>query len=133
MSKELKSVLQEYLQYRQGEPEDYLFCNAYGQQLTRYAMVSCIQVYNHNRGVEKTSIHLFRHTFAKNWIINGGDIFHLQKILGHSTLGMVKNYVAIYGGDLKRDYDKFSVLDQARQAEEENKGERIMMLRKTRK
>ena len=130
ISKELRSVLQEYLQYRQGEPEDYLFCNVYGNQLTRYAMVSCIQVYNRSRGVEKTSIHLFRHTFAKNWIINGGDIFRLQKILGHSTLDMVKNYVAIYGGDLKRDYDKFSVLDQARQAESEAKGQRLVMKRK---
>ena len=133
MSKELKSVLQEYLQYRKGEEDDYLFCNANGQQLTRYAMVSCIQTYNRSRGIEKTSIHLFRHTFAKNWIMNGGDIFRLQKILGHSTLDMVKNYVAIYGGDLKRDYDKFSVLDQARQAEEEARGERIKMKRKTSK
>jgi hypothetical protein len=40
---------------------------------------------------------------------------------------MVKNYVAIYGGDLKRDYDKFSLLDQARANSEKIKGQRIRM------
>ncbi|MCL2697847.1 MAG: tyrosine-type recombinase/integrase, partial [Oscillospiraceae bacterium] len=64
-------------------------------------MVSAIQTYNRNRGVEKTSIHLFRHIFAKNWIMNGGDIFRLQKILGHSSLEMVKEYVSMLGVDIK--------------------------------
>lgn len=125
MSAELKSVLQEYLKYRKGEPDDYLFCNSYGERLNRDTMSGCISKYNHSRGVSKTSIHLFRHTFAKNWILNGGDIFRLQKVLGHSTLDMVKNYVAIYGGDLKRDYDKFSLLDRA--THENGKGDWIKM------
>ena len=75
----------------------------------------------------QTSIHLFRHTFAKNWIMGGGDIFRLQKILGHSTLDMVKQYVAIFGGDLKRDYDRFSALDQARASSEDRRGQTIKM------
>lgn len=125
MSAELKNVLQEYMRYRKGEPDDYLFCNAYGEKLNKDSISTCISKYNHSRGVTKTSIHLFRHTFAKNWILNGGDIFRLQKILGHSTLDMVKNYVSIYGGDLKRDYDKFSLLDRATQ--ENSKGDWIRM------
>jgi integrase/recombinase XerD len=59
--------------------------------------------YNQKRGVNKTSVHLFRHTFAKNWITNGGDIFRLQKILGHSSIEMVKEYVEMFSDDLKRD------------------------------
>lgn len=125
MSAELKNVLQEYMRYRKGEPDDFLFCNSYGEKLNKDSISTCIAKYNHSRGVTKTSIHLFRHTFAKNWILNGGDIFRLQKILGHSTLDMVKNYVSIYGGDLKRDYDKFSLLDRATQ--ENSKGDWIKM------
>lgn len=68
--------------------------------------------YNRSRGVEKTSAHLYRHTFAKKWIMNGGDIFRLQKILGHSDLSVVKEYVQIFGTDLAVDFDKFNPLDR---------------------
>ena len=113
ISNGLKSVLQEYLKHRKGGPDDFLFVTVYGEQFTKDTMGECLRHYNWSRGVEKTGIHLFRHTFAKNWILNGGDIFRLQKVLGHSTLDMVKQYVAIYGADLKRDYEQYSLFDRA--------------------
>jgi site-specific recombinase, phage integrase family len=45
--------------------------------------------------------HLFRHTFARDWILAGGDEFTLQNLLGHTTSDMTKHYVNIYGKDLK--------------------------------
>jgi len=54
---------------------------------------------------------LFRHTFAKKWILNKGDPFRLKTILGHSTMDMVNEYVAIFGKDLQRDFDIFNPLD----------------------
>jgi len=65
MSKELKSVLQKYLQLRKGEAEDYLFCDSKGNQLTKAALIRAIIGYNRSRGVEKTSIHVFRYTFQR--------------------------------------------------------------------
>ena len=85
----IKNVV-EYLNYRKGKPEDYLFCTSYGEKFTRDGMKTAIHRYNHSRGVAKTSMHLYRNTFAKKWILNKGDIFRLQKILGHSNLEMVK-------------------------------------------
>lgn len=35
LNKDIVKILQEYLKYRRGEPEDYLFCNAYGKQLVK--------------------------------------------------------------------------------------------------
>jgi len=86
LSRSLANILQDYLIYRKGEPSDYLFCNAYGKPLSVDMLQKDIARYNNKRGVEKTSLHMFRHTFAKQWILNGGDIFRLQKILGHSSL-----------------------------------------------
>lgn len=90
---------------------DYLFCNIYGEQLTPNGLKLTMHKYNKSRGVNKTSMHAFRHTFAKMWVLNGGDVFKLQKILGHSTLDMTKKYVNLYGADLKIGFDDISPLN----------------------
>lgn len=59
----------------------------------------------------KTGLHRFRHTFAKKWINSGGDIFRLQKILGHSSLDVVRNYVNMFTNDLQDNFNTFSPLE----------------------
>ena len=105
------SILKEYLHFRDGEPTDYLFCTEYGDMLTEQGLRSSIRRYNASRGVIKTSIHMFRHTFAKKFLIDGsGDAFTLQRILGHSTLEMTRHYCNIYNVDISKRYDSFSPL-----------------------
>lgn len=43
--------------------------------------------------------------------LNGGDIFRLQKILGHLDLTEVKQYVNMFSDELTIDFDKFNLLD----------------------
>lgn len=38
------------------------------------------------------SAHVLRHTFASHFIMNGGDILSLQKILGHASIAMTMRY-----------------------------------------
>ena len=107
------AILREYLRHRGGEAADYLFCTETGSQLTENGLRQSIARYNTRRGVQKTSIHLFRHTFARKYLIDcGGDAFTLQKLLGHSTLAMTKHYCAILDADLTKNYDNFSPLAQ---------------------
>jgi len=108
----LEHALIDYLRFRKGTPDDYLFCNQYGDKFQKDSITTAIYRYNHSRGVLKTSIHLFRHTFAKNWILNRGDPFRLKAILGHSTMEMVNRYVNIFGRDLHKDFDVFNPLEK---------------------
>jgi len=117
------SVLREYLRFRAGENEDYLFCTENGVQLKENGLRQSIARYNERRGVQKTSIHLFRHTFARKYLVDcGGDAFTLQKLLGHSTLNMTKHYCAIFDADITKNYDNFSPLAQMK-----SKSEKIRM------
>ncbi|MFT8313314.1 MAG: tyrosine-type recombinase/integrase [Clostridium sp.] len=112
MSSTIKKILIEYLQYRQGEPEDFLFVNAYGNFLQVDLLSHNIIDYNARRGVMKRGVHRFRHSFAKKWILAGGDIFRLQKILGHSSMDIVRNYVEMFTSDLQKDFDQYNPLEQ---------------------
>ena len=110
MGMELKRILKEYLNIRGGSPDDYLFPNLHNQQLSENALRLAIEDYNHSRGVQKTSIHLFRHYFAKAYIQNGGDCFRLQKILGHKKIEMTEHYVNLYATDTKTGFEEFAPL-----------------------
>ena len=113
ISRSLNKILCEYLEFRKPDSkDDYLFCNEFGQFLPRTTLQMAITKYCKRRGINKYSLHLFRHTFAKMWIINQGDIFSLQKILGHSNLKMVNIYSNLYADDLKRNFDNFCALEK---------------------
>ena len=62
-------------------------------------------------GVHRLHAHLCRHTFATRFLVNGGDVFSLQQILGHSTLEMVKLYVNLASSHLLVKHQRFSPLD----------------------
>lgn len=47
------------------------------------------------------SAHVLRHTFASHFVINGGDILTLQKILGHSTIVMTMRYAHLSDAHFK--------------------------------
>lgn len=96
--------------------DSYLFCSQYGGgQLTRGGLSQSIARYNRSRGVEKTSLHLFRHTFAKTWIMNGGDIITLSKVLTHQELDMVNRYANLYGTDTKDKIMTYSPIAKMKQ------------------
>ncbi len=116
---EMMRILREYLRFRGGADTDVLFCSETGGPMSENGLRKAIVRYNTSRGVQKTSIHLFRHTFARKYLIDcGGDAFTLQKILGHSTLDMTRHYCAVFNADIVRNFDNFSPLAQMKQTEQ---------------
>lgn len=111
LSNSLAIVLKEYLEIRGGKPDDYLFCNNYGEKASERTYQQLVQRYNIKRNVNKSSIHTFRHTFAKQWIMNQGDLARLKTILGHSSISVTNEYLQMFGQDLQMDFEKFNPLD----------------------
>lgn len=74
----MTAILREYVRIRQGKQEEVLFPNDFGKPLSENALRLAIGKYNKSRGVSKTSIHLFRHTFAQRYLQNGGNSLYLQ-------------------------------------------------------
>lgn len=113
INKTMANILVEYLKYRQYKSkEDFLFCNVFGEQLLKSTCYHRLYEYNKKRGVETTGIHRYRHTFAKQWIINGGNVVTLSRILGHSSLSITQNYINLLVSDIAKDVNEINLLDK---------------------
>ncbi|MDU7243331.1 tyrosine-type recombinase/integrase [Clostridium sp.] len=113
LNKQIKSILKEYLKYRQhSDIEEKLFCNCYGKDLNKSSIIQAISSYNRSRGVETTSIHKLRHTFAKKWVTGGNSVAVLQKILGHSSLQITQNYLNVLISDIKMEVNNYNILQE---------------------
>ena len=62
-------------------------------------------------GIDRLHPHLLRHTFATRYLENGGDIYSLQMILGHTSLEMVKKYVHMIPSKTAVNFSMYSPLD----------------------
>lgn len=108
----LVTILDEYLTYRGGERGDYLFCAQDGGKLSNSSLTNAIRKYNHRRGVDKSSVHLFRHTFAYMSMNNEMDVLKIQRLLCHARLDTTERYLRQFGfAELQKDYEKYNPLE----------------------
>jgi integrase/recombinase XerD len=111
ISPSLRKVLQDWLEERGGESNDFLFPSEDDKQLYPTTVTHNIKAYIQKRGLDRDgNSHLFRHTYAKNWILRGGDSIKLMHILGHSSLDMVEHYANLYGHDLHVGFEDYDLL-----------------------
>jgi integrase/recombinase XerD len=91
-----------------------LFLNRLGQPLTVFGVGQRLDDLAKEAGIEREacSPHTFRRGFAVQFLRNGGNVFELQQILGHSTLEMTRRYVSFLDEDLKTAHLRFSPGDR---------------------
>lgn len=51
--------------------------------------------------------HDLRHTFASHWMANGGELFTLQKVLGHKSTQMTMRYAHLAPTAFAKDFGRF--------------------------
>ncbi|MBS4193464.1 tyrosine-type recombinase/integrase [Lederbergia citri] len=108
----MKEQLRRYLKLRGTCETDHLFVTIDGEAMQRATMQRLVAKYGRKAGIKgvRCSPHTLRHTFAKMSVMNGAGVFELQKILGHSTMEMVRVYVNLYSSDVYEKHKDFSPL-----------------------
>ena len=95
-------ALWRYLTTRDAKADARLFVSTRGGPMLRNSLTQILQRIGERAGVMPANAHRFRHTFAINFLRNGGDVLTLQMLLGHESLAMVRNYVKLASADLDR-------------------------------
>ena len=106
----------EYIRERKCPNNIKLFITKDGHPLSKSGLDT---VFSHLKLGKKSwstrvSAHTFRHTFAKFFLLNGGDLFSLQKILGHEDISTTRIYVDLNNNEMKVQNDRFNPLDNNR-------------------
>lgn len=115
MGKKLVKVLHKWIQKRGYLPyEEALFLSRNGERLSDSHIEHMVHRLAKKAGISgvRCSPHTLRHTFATNYIRNGGDPFSLQQLLGHSDIKTVMIYVHMGGTALREAHAKFSPVDR---------------------
>ena len=79
--------------------------------LSQHAVASLFRRLKKIANIPRLHPHLLRHSFATRYLDNGGDIYSLQQILGHTSLEMVKRYVHLIPSKTIICHAQYSPLD----------------------
>ena len=83
-----------------------------GYTLTSGALLQMIKRLGKRAGVPRLHPHLFRHTFAVKYLMNGGDVMTLKNILGHTTLTVTQMYMHLADVHVQTQHAKYSPADR---------------------
>lgn len=107
-------AIRKYLNIR-SVSRDYepLFMSDSGTFLTEQGMQAVRYKIEKQSGIKLGGFHALRRGFAKEFLKNGGDLFTLQNLLGHSEVETTRGYVQLDPDELAEIYTRNSPLDQA--------------------
>jgi site-specific recombinase XerD len=112
VSIELRKVLFRYMANHQ---QARVFCTSTGTALSVRNSERDFKVLCRKAGIVgvRCSWHTLRHSFAVNYLRAGGNLYYLQRILGHSSISTTERYLRSLGiEDLQRVHDGLSLLSR---------------------
>lgn len=97
LGKQARTALHRYIrQYRKGaRPEDVVFLNRFHNPMTINGLDQLLYRLRDwaKLGGISAGAHKFRHTFAANYLLNGGDVYKLSRLMGHTSVSTTERYV----------------------------------------
>lgn len=105
LSRDTVAALQEYLKERGSLQTPRLFVSWDEGPLCYDSVHGRFRAYAAAAGV-KASPHALRHTFARMYLMGGGDAFSLQQLLGHRDAASTAIYARLWASDLQALHDR---------------------------
>ncbi|WP_338461668.1 tyrosine-type recombinase/integrase [Brevibacillus borstelensis] len=94
-----------------------IFITAYGEPLTGDTVRKRLTRYGEQAGIAdqvRVSPHTFRHYFCKTYLLNGGDLFTLQRIVGHADISTTRKYIQMDDENVRAQHAQFSPIMRLR-------------------
>ena len=107
LSPKTAKLLQRYLFRTRGQDPGPFFLSERGERLTRWGLEQLFGRISVRAGI-RVYPHLLRHTFATEYLRAGGNVFILQRVLGHTTLQVTLRYAQLVTDDLVDGHKQFS-------------------------
>jgi integrase/recombinase XerD len=110
----LRRVLYRFIADFKIKLEGLLFATKEGTDVLRMTALRSVKWLCEQLGFDPPgrTLHAFRHTFAVFYLRRGGSVFHLQKVLGHSSLEMTRRYANLVTADLQAVHERVSLLSK---------------------
>ena len=113
IQKQTAQLLKELIAENEEFETNYVFLTNYGAQMQSNHFRKRLKAYAEKAGITKNvHPHLFRHTSATIFLESGGDIRHLQMLLGHADLRMVIKYTHLSNKALIEQHKQYSAMRQ---------------------
>jgi integrase/recombinase XerD len=118
-SMQMRKVLYRYVEQHKPEYGDLLFFADKGARLGQRNALRDFKLVCQKLGISgvRCSFHTLRHAFSLAYLRQGGDVFRLQRILGHAKLDMTRRYVNLRTEDLQSVHQRLSLFAQAGRVE----------------
>jgi integrase/recombinase XerD len=95
-----RKTLRTYIiRYRKASKNQvHVFISRFGEALTPGGIDQILYELADRAGIarEHVSAHKFRHTFAVTYLRNGGDIYRLARLLGHTSVKITERYLRAF-------------------------------------
>ena len=108
-----RKQLRRYLSGRDMYSQSPLFASENtGKPLTLSGVVQLMKRLSRRSGVDICTAHTFRRTFAINCLRNGMNIYALARLMGHSDITVLPQYLALVDQDLQQAHQEFGAVDR---------------------